>query len=461
MVVAHARPLLGAAQTGAGTADYAGVTRPQGEPASFERARRRTSVARQPIFDRRGRVVAYELLFRGGDADEAAPPGERPDDDVASARVLVDCLMELGLDRVVGGRRAYVNVGESFLVHRLALALPSERVTLEILETVNPTPDVLSALGELRAAGYEIALDDFVHDAETRAFLPFADVVKVEVMTRGDDELRTLLAELRPYGATLLAEKVETEADHRRCLELGFELFQGYFFARPAPVEGQTMRAGPLATLRLAALVQSPDLDLDRIEAEIHKDAALGYRLLRHLNSAFFALPRPVRSIRDALVMLDEVSVRRWATVVVLAGLTGKPPELLVLALVRARTCELVAGSLREGSPEEAFVTGLLSVADALADAPIVETLAQLPLTPRLRAAILEGKGVEGQILRAVQAFERGEPVEGGLGTAVGAAYVDALAWSTEAAGSLRGDDATEPGTGTEPASPARSRPAA
>ncbi|MEZ5100161.1 MAG: HDOD domain-containing protein [Thermoleophilia bacterium] len=419
-------------------------------------------MARQPIFDRRGRVVAYELLFRAGDADEAAPGGQRPDDDVASARVLVDCLMEIGLDRVVGGRRAYVNVGESFLVNRLALALPSERVTLEILETVHPTPDVLAALGELRAAGYEIALDDFVHDDETHAFLPHADVVKVEVMGRGDDELRELLGELRPFVTTLLAEKVETEADHARCLELGFDLFQGYFFARPAPVEGKTMRAGPLATLRLATVLQSSELDLDRIESEIHKDAALGYRLLRHLNSAFFSLPRPVRSIRDALVLLGETSVRRWATVVVLAGLTGKPPELMVLALVRARTCELVAGSTRGGSPEEAFVAGLLSVADALADAPIDETLAQLPLTPRLRAAILEGKGVEGQILRAVQAFERGDSVEGGLGTAVADAYVDALAWSADAAGSLRGDDeATAPGTATERPGPGRARPAA
>jgi EAL and modified HD-GYP domain-containing signal transduction protein len=394
-------------------------------------------IARQPILGRSLHVYGYELLFR--DPDSRAP--EEPLGDRATARVMVDALMDIGLDRVAGRALALVNVTSGLVMSDIPLLLPPARVALELLEGATAEPELLHALGRLRESGYRIFLDDFAYADAPRSLLRLADGVKVEVNERPREELEREVELLRPFGVTLVAEKVETHRTYAVCEELGFDYFQGFFFAEPNPVPGASVAVSVLTKLRLALALQRPGAELEDLERIIAKDAALAYRLLRYLNSAYFSLPRTLRSVREALVVLGVEAVQRWATVVVFAGIEAKTDELLALALIRARMCELLAQAA--GAPTHgAFLVGLLSVLDGLTDLPLGQAVAELPLSDELVAALLAHEGPQGDILSRVLAYERGEleravapPLDPGP---VGDAYVGAVAFASSTMFELR-----------------------
>ena len=230
----------------------------------------------------------------------------------------------------------------------------------------------------------------------------------------------------------LLAEKVETYDEFERCKALGFELFQGFFFCRPKTMTGRSVSSSRLATLRLVAELQAPHVDLDELEHVIGRDVGLSYKLLRYINSTFFALPREVGSVRQALVLLGIVNVRRWATLLALSAVDDKPEELMVTALVRARMCELLAEAYREPDRDAYFTTGMFSVIDALMDQPMAEVLELLPLAGDLRHALLSREGPKGDALLCVLAYERGELDEARhrslTGAQLGELYLEAVA---------------------------------
>jgi len=383
-------------------------------------------VGRQPIFDATLRTVGYELLFRG------ARDPETPD--LWTASLIVDAVSEIGLDRLVGGRPAWVNVTREFLLAVDPLPFAPEQVVLELTEDSHaPDPALLARLDALRADGWTIALDDFVFDASLAPLIERAAIVKLDVLAHAGGALEGQLAALAPFGLELLAEKVETHEQFERCLALGFERFQGYFFARPRLLSGPGLPAQQLTTVRSLAELSAPGIGFEGLEAAISRDVGLTYKLLRYVNSAFFALPRRVGSVREALVLLGERSVRQWALVMALAGTQEGPRELLSLALVRARLCQAQAVGLGAGGSDDTFfLAGLLSVIDALLDAPMNAVVERLPLNDAIVEALLHGDGVAGEALARVLAFERGEvdALEGALDPA---AVVPALAWADAA----------------------------
>lgn len=382
-------------------------------------------------------MFGYELLFR----DPGSLSAREPFGDLATARVMVDALMDIGLDRVVGNARALVNVTPALVSSGIPLLLPPDRVSLELLEGVAAEPELLRALGGLRARGYRIFLDDVVYAETPRSLLRLADGVKVEVNGRSHEELEREVDALRRFGPLLVAEKVETHRTYALCSELGFDFFQGFFFAEPNPVPGSSVAVSVLTKLRLALALQRPGVELEDLQRIISQDAALAYRLLRYLNSAHFSLPRRLRSVREALVMLGADAVQRWATVVVFAGIEARTDELLALALIRARMCELLAAAA--GAPAEgAFLVGLLSVVDGLTDLPLEQALAGLPLSEEIVAALLAGEGPHGDLLRRVLAYERGDfeeavapPLDPGP---VSDAYVEAVGFASSTMFELR-----------------------
>ncbi len=392
-------------------------------------------VARQPIFDRRIRVVAYELLFRpSADAAEAAVV----DDDGATAAVLLNAFSELGIGTVVGGSQAYINVPWQMLVDDPPLPGPAEQIVIELLEGAPPTPAVVGALWRAKARGYRIALDDFVYDPSLQPLLAVADIVKVDVLGRSPEDVAEQVRALSRFGVELLAEKVETHEQFEVCRELGFDAFQGFFLSRPRTLSGRTMPTAARTRLAMLATLADAEIEPEELAASIGRDAGLSYKLLRYINSAFFALPRDVSSVRDALTLLGTDSVRRWASLLVLAGIDDRPHELLITALVRARTCELLAGAAGEGGNGDAFyTTGLMSVVDALMDIPLKDVLAALPLDAAVRAALDGHRGPKGAALAAIKAYERGEieQVPAGLREAIGPAYLLALSHAGELAG--------------------------
>jgi c-di-GMP phosphodiesterase len=388
-------------------------------------------LARQPIYDRELRVEAYELLFR---ADATATGAVMTDGDRATSEVFSSSVVDLGLDRIVGTQSAFINVTARFLRGELPLPESHGRIVLEVLEDV-PIDEVLVArLTELSRRGYRLALDDFVFRPGCEALLPLAEFVKLDVLSLDDAALADYVTRLRPYGARLIAEKVETHELMARCADLGFDLFQGYFFCRPKIITGRRPDASRLTVLQLLARVQDPEVGLDELEQLVSRDPAISYRLLRYINSAYCAVPVEVTSIRQALVLVGTRQIRDWATLLLMSRLSdGKPSELIVTALIRARLCEQ-HGQAVGLERAQCCTVGLLSVLDALLDLPMPDVVQQLPLDEYTRGALRGDAGVLGDVLRQVIAYEQGRFSEVEAPERLAAAYLDAVVW----AGGLR-----------------------
>lgn len=397
-------------------------------------------VARQPIFEGDLSLSAYELLFRRGDENRAVVT----DNDDATSTVIINAFTELGLETVVGDQRAWINVGREFVLDRLAFSLPADRVVLELLENQQVDEPLLEALRELRDAGYTIALDDFAWDETLIPLVQLAHIVKVDVMPMDTADVIRNVTALRPYDVLLLAEKVETREEFNVCAELGFDLFQGYFFCKPEVLSGKGIAPNRFTLLQLVAAMQDPNIEFGALETLITRDVALSYRLLRYINSAFFGLRTECSSIGRALTLLGLENVKRWSTMTVFAGLDVKPQELILTALVRARMCELLGPSLGETNEDQNFTLGLFSVIDAMMDAPMDEVLDAIPFADDMRQALIAGEGAKGALLSSVLDWERGdfEPDRGIEAATVGNAHYDALAWADKAAEQLFDDRA-------------------
>lgn len=391
-------------------------------------------VARQPIFDRNLHVAGYELLFRGGDATTALVA----DSEGATASVVLNAFTEIGLERLVGSKPAWVNISREFVLSGLASTMPPSVVGLEILEDELLDERFVHALIELKRQGYRLALDDFEYSVSAERLLSLVDVVKLDLIALGREGMAREVARLKPYGATMLAEKVESHEEHAFCAGLGCDLFQGFFFCRPELLHNRGIVANRASMLQIVAALQDPTVQLAQLERMIGRDVGLSFRLLRYINSAFFGLRFEISSIGQALALLGVENLRRWATLTVLASIDGKPPELTVTALVRARFCEQAGELLPGPRPGELFTLGLFSVIDALMDAPINEVVGMIPFPCDMRDALIDRKGEKGALLDCVTALEAGDFDRAQrLVSEAGEHYVEALMWADDAAGAL------------------------
>ncbi len=394
-------------------------------------------VARQPIFTRTLKVAGYELLFRGGDASEALVA----DPEGATASVLLNTFTEIGLERLVGSNRAWVNVSREFVINGLAGTLPPAVVGLEILEDELLDDRMVGALIDLKRQGYQLALDDFEFSRSRprpEPLLSLVDVVKLDVVALGRDGLAREVAQLKPYDVTLLAEKVETQEDYAFCLAVGCDLFQGFFFCQPELLRDRGIVANRTSMLKVVSALQDSSVQLAELEHVIGRDVGLSFRLLRYINSAFFGLRFEISSIGQALALLGVENLRRWATLTVLASVDGKTPELTVTALVRARFCELAGERLPCASAGELFTLGLFSVIDALMDAPIAQVVAMIPFPSEMREALVDRTGEMGALLECVTALEAGDFDRAqSLVRGAGDLYLESLMWANDAASPL------------------------
>jgi len=394
-------------------------------------------VGRQPILDRDQRAFGHELLYRS--ADGGGPAGV--DGDRMTSRVVLDAFLAIGIERVVGNGLAFVNVTREFLLDDDPPPLPRERVVLEILEDAVIDEELIGAVRSWRERGFTIALDDFVYDPRWEPLLPLASVIKVEVPALDEAGLAEHVRRLRRDGVRLLAEKVETRAEFEELRALGFDLFQGYFFARPEVVSGRRLPENRLATVQLLGALQRPDVDLAKVDALVSQDVALSYKLLRCINSAAFALPRRVESIHRAVVFLGLRALKRLVALAAMAGAEDKPSELVRIALVRARMCERLCAALPGIDEDSGFTVGLFSTLESLMDAPLAEILDKLPLAEEVSAALLAGEGLLGEVLACVLAYERCDwdhARAAGLDpAAIGRAYAEAVDWSYQISAGL------------------------
>ncbi len=388
-------------------------------------------VVRQPVYTRTQHVFGYKIAFQSFVEDET-------DAAANEAKEVLDAIIEIGFDNLVGPRHALIAMPRALLSKGDALPLPKDRTIIELHDYDEVDETLLSTVTSLVNKGYLLALADFVLKDPMSPLLEFAQIVKLRVEAMDERQLSRQVRALKRFEhLKLLAAGVQTQEKYAFCRELGMNYFEGNFFACPKRIKRKRLAANKLVIVQLLAALQQPKVLVPQLEALISKDVALSYKLLRYINSAFFGLPRPVESIQRAIVFLGTDAIQKWATLLALARFDEKPSELMVTAVVRARMCELLASELGEGDEDVAFTAGLLSVLDALLDLPMNEVVKLLTLSDKLNRALLRGEGRAGEVLYSVLSYEAQQwnsVVLTGLSPEfIKDAYVQSLSWAGDA----------------------------
>ena len=360
-------------------------------------------VGRQPIYRDGVDVFGYELLSRENELNHAA----LADGDKATAQLLLNTFLNIGLDQVVGPHLAFVNVTRNFLFSEYCDSLPKGRVVLEIAGDTDTDTALLDRLSRLAQSGYCIALDNFVYSEQLRPLVQISDIVKLNVQSLDRESITQNARALREYEVKLLAQKVETHEDHQFCKQLGFDYYQGYFFCKPQVVSETKIPFSRLSTLNLLARLQDPNIKIDDLERALAQDLAISYRILRYLNSPMLAMPRKIESLRHAITLVGTRLISNWASLILLEAVEDKPRELMTTTMVRAHMCQQLGTAMRQANIDQFFTVGLFSLIDALVDRPMEDTLKALPLIDDVKEALLHRKGLMGKALDCVEAYER------------------------------------------------------
>jgi EAL and modified HD-GYP domain-containing signal transduction protein len=394
-------------------------------------------VGRQPIFDRDLSVFGYELLFRPMSiTTPTAVEAAGTIGDQMTADVLFGSLT-IGIDRLVGEKRLFCNASRGVLSGAVPILLPAAQTVVEVLESVEPDEEMLAGCRRLRDDGFTLALDDVSRFADAEPFIELASFVKIDLRATAPTDLARLVEQCRRFDAALLAEKVETIEEFRRCEALGFDYFQGYLLARPCQVPGRALDPGRMAQLRIAARLFEKECSIDDLEDIVRRDPAMTLQLLQlaSIGSAR-GMRRTVQTVREALVLAGWRRLQSWVALLLIGGRGQASEEELTTALMRARMCELAAEGLDPCLAETAFTAGMLSSLDLLLGLPLTDVLRDLPLDEELRRAVLEAEGPIGELVADVIDFQLGRPEEatrsGVADEVLSSASLEALVWSVE-----------------------------
>jgi len=393
---------------------------------------REVVVGRQPIFDRALAVMGYELLFRPIPCSQLDTAGQQGNQ--MTAEVVLGSL-DIGVDQLVGDKRLFCNASRGVLLGEVPIILPPHRTVIEILETIVFDEAVLAGCRRLRNEGFSLALDDISAFSNAQPFLEVASIIKIDIQATARWHLPGLVRRCRRHDVMLIAEKVETLDELRRCSALGFDYFQGYLLARPAEVSGRSLDPSNITRIRLAARLLDEECPFAELEEIVRFDPAVSYQLLRLASiGAAHGLRRTVSTLREALVLLGWRRVQAWASLLLLGQGGSTSDESLTQALTRARMCELLATEAPVLSPELAFTAGLLSSFDLLLDVELEVALRDLPLDNSLRAAVLGGQGQLGQLVADVKGFQLGrleQPLRSGCDVStLSSVAVASLIWA-------------------------------
>ncbi|MES9872059.1 MAG: HDOD domain-containing protein [Candidatus Sedimenticola sp. 6PFRAG7] len=360
-------------------------------------------IGRQAIFDRSMQVYAYELLYR----DNQGRSAESLDGDRASSLVILNSFAEIGLERMVGNARAFINLTRNFIVEDPPIPFDRSRIVLEILEDIPVDNQLIACCQALSDEGYTLALDDFAFEEKWDPLLPIVDIIKVEVPLVELANLENRIQVLREHKLKLLAEKVETVNEYRLLHDMGFDLFQGYFFEKPTVVEGKRLDENRQVALSLLSKLNDPRATTREIEQVITQDPGFSYKILRYLNSAAMGMPKKVDSIKQAVIYLGLRQIQAWASLIVLSGIDTISKELFNMTLTRAHMCaNLLTKSNRQQMAETGYTAGLLSTLDILMGQELKQIVTSLPLSQDIRDALLNRAGPLGSAISCALAYE-------------------------------------------------------
>jgi EAL and modified HD-GYP domain-containing signal transduction protein len=350
-------------------------------------------MARQPIYDSNINIVAYELLFRQLNTDCA----NVIDGDAATSEILIDAFTQWDIREIVGNTRAFVNFTRALIGK--PLPFDKQHLVIEVLEDVPIDDQLVHDLRTLAKEGYTIALDDFVNSDKAAQILPFADIVKIDLLQLTRKELEEHVKLLKPYKAKLLAEKVETHEEFAACKALGFDFFQGYFLCKPEVISNKKVPASKLAVLDLVQKLQDPNIEMQTLENVISSDPVLSFKTLKLVNAASYAKVAKIESIGRAISYLGINTLRSLASLLALSNLSDKPNALKDHSCLRAKICELIGARISPPDASSYFSVGLLSTLDAYFDKTLAETVQLLTLHDDVEGALIRREGPLGKAL--------------------------------------------------------------
>jgi EAL and modified HD-GYP domain-containing signal transduction protein len=366
-------------------------------------------IGRQPILDRKQQLFAYELLFRSGSQKNEA---NVVDNLGATANVINHAFADLGIEQALGPYKGFINCDESLLLSDMLEILPTDKIVLEVLETVEVTPQIVERCTELKARGFTLALDDFVnYEEKWKPLLDLIEIVKVDLPPLSQEELAKVTSQLKRWPLTLLAEKVDSREQAEYCLRLGYHLFQGYYFAKPAIIAGKKLGHSQLAMIRLLGLVMD-DAETNLLEGVFKHEPGLAVNLLRLTNSVATGVRTRVTSLRHAITVLGRRQLQRWLQLLLYtnpAGGDNVANPLLQLAATRGRFLETLANKLKPGNREfedHAFLTGIMSLMPTLLGVPFEEILKGIQLASSVHEALEQRSGLLGTMLQLAEALE-------------------------------------------------------
>ncbi len=392
-------------------------------------------VARQPIFDRSLHVFGYELLYRASEEQnyftDALP-------DEASSRVVMDSFHGIGINKMVGRSRAFINFTGHMLESEVATLFPPKRLVVEILESVAPSDAVVEKCQSLKARGYQLALDDFVFTEQYLPLVQLCDIIKIDFRSTSREDIAGYIRRFKRHGLRFLAEKIETREEFDEAVALGFKYFQGYFLSRPVILRGEKLRPLNSNYVRLLQIVNRQEYSLREVADIIEQDLSMSYDILRMVNSVAMGFIIKIQSVRHAVVAMGMNECRKWVSLVAMAGINkDQPTELLHLSLIRARFAQNLGRLTRAADQDLLFMMGLFSTMDVITGNTFAAIFRAIPAAPDVVSALTQQTGPLAPYLALIFAQERGQWEEAarlGAGlsipqVSVTNAYLDALSW--------------------------------
>ena len=365
-------------------------------------------LARQPILDRYDKLFGYELLFR--DSEKNIYQSE--DGDKATIAVIKNSFVNIGIDKVTGGKKAFINFTENILKSDIFEVLTPQSVIIEILEDIEPTEEILELCKKLKAQGYTIALDDFVYSNKFRDLIEIVDIIKVDFQVTKGYERREVISQVNSPNIKFLAEKVETMEDFKEAVLLGYTYFQGYYFCKPTIISGKRISENMAVYMKLLQEITSDNFAIDSIEKLIKKDVSLSFKLLRLINSASYSFTSEIKSMKQAMALLGEKEIKKWLYLMVFRNMGQDKPEILIInSLTRARFAELIAIKFDQNlNSFNAYLLGMLSMIDLLLERSLEEILQELLIPIEVKDAL---NGIVNnrysELLNLIIAYENGK----------------------------------------------------
>lgn len=364
--------------------------------------------ARQAILDKDKTLFAYEMLYR----DSLKNIFPNINDDEATAKLIEGLQFNLGLETIAKDSKAFINFTHQSLLEGYPQLLPKDKIVVEILETAKPSKRLLDTCIELKDKGYSLALDDYEHSKVWIHFFPYIDIIKLDYSLTNEEQFQQILQAIKPYPhIKLLAEKIETYQEFQHALSLGCEYFQGYFFSRPEVIKSIAFNPAQLSVLNLMSEMSKPEPDINIVIAIFEGEVNLSFKLLRYLQSPIFKRRKEIETIKQAIVTLGHLELKRFVSLLFTAQFSeNKPKELSVMSLARAKFCELmVQEKILTGVQSSAFLVGLLSLIDALVDADIQDLMDKLPITDDIKQAIVNRQGESANLLLLCEMYEKAD----------------------------------------------------